>query len=102
YILEGKASVWVGGQVLHLGPGDAAFLPRGVPHTSRIKSSVAQALNYVTPAGFEEWFRTLGKPAQSLAMPETMGPPPEQADLRRMEELASELGVRIIGPSPEF
>jgi quercetin dioxygenase-like cupin family protein len=32
YILAGRAEQEVGGETLALGPGDACFVPRGVPH----------------------------------------------------------------------
>jgi mannose-6-phosphate isomerase-like protein (cupin superfamily) len=101
YVLEGKVSVWVGGEVHHLVPGDSIFLPRGVPHTFRIKSPVARALNYIAPAGFEEWFRMLGKPAANFDLPELVEPPNE-AEFAAMQALAAKMGLRILGPSPEF
>jgi quercetin dioxygenase-like cupin family protein len=58
YILEGEARVMVGEAVHNLSAGDMIFLPRGVPHTFRIKSPVARALTWITPAGFEQWFPT--------------------------------------------
>jgi quercetin dioxygenase-like cupin family protein len=100
YVLEGKISVWAGGSVHHLGPGDSIFLPRGVPHTFRIKSPVARALNYISPAGFEEFFRTLGKPIASYDLPEV--DPPNPDDLTAIQELSAKLAVRLVGPAPEF
>lgn len=78
YVLEGEIQVMIGGEVHLLSGGDSIFLPRGVPHTFRIKSAVARGLNFMTPAGFEEWFRTLGKPATSFDLPETVLPPSEE------------------------
>ena len=92
---------WVGGQVHRLEAGDSIFLPRAGPHTFRIKSPVARGLNYISPAGFEEWFRTLGTPAESFDLPDTVEPFSTELQIRAME-LASKLGVRVIGPSPEF
>jgi len=101
FVLEGRISVWVGGAVHQLSAGDSIFLPRGVPHTFRIKSPVARALNFISPAGFEQWFRTLGTPAESLEVPATIQPPTEE-ELRRAAELAPQMGVSILGPTPEF
>ena len=101
YVLEGRISVWVGGQVHHLEAGGSIFLPRGVPHTFRIKSPVARALNYISPAGFEDWFRTLGTPAEDFDLPATVEPPSEEF-LQKVAELAPKFGVRLIGPSPRF
>jgi mannose-6-phosphate isomerase-like protein (cupin superfamily) len=101
FILEGKASIWVGGIVHHLQAGDSIFLPRNVPHTFRIKSAVVRALNYISPAGFEEWFRKWGTPATSFDLPEQVVPPTE-AEIAAMIEYAPKLGVRLLGPAPEF
>jgi len=102
YVLEGRISVWVGGQVHHLEAGGSIFLPRGVPHTFRIKSAEARALNYLSPAGFEEWFRVLGTPAESFGVSSVDEGPTNEEVLRKAEELGPRLGVSVIGPSPEF
>jgi quercetin dioxygenase-like cupin family protein len=101
YVLEGNVAVWVGGEVHCLSAGDSIFLPRGVPHTFRIKSPVARALNYISPGGFEQWFRTMGTPAESFDLPETIEPPHE-GELQAMPQVSARLGVRILGPAPEF
>jgi len=101
YLLEGSVAFWVGGQVHRLEAGDSIFLPRRVAHTFRIKSPAARVLNYISPAGFEEWFRTLGTPAESFELPASVAPMSDELRLRA-EELAPKLGVRMIGPSPEF
>jgi quercetin dioxygenase-like cupin family protein len=101
YILEGKVSVWAGGEVHHLSEGESIFLPRGVPHTFRIRTPVARALTYISPAGFEDWFRRLGTPATTFDLPEHIMPPTE-AELAAIAELAPQFGVRIAGPIPEF
>ncbi len=101
YVLEGSVNVWVGGDVQCLQAGDSIFLPRGVPHTFRIKSPMARFLNYISPAGFEEWFRTLGVPVDSFDLPAAIEPMSPELD-GKAQELAPKLGVRVIGPSPEF
>ena len=101
YILKGEVSVIVGDTVHKLVAGQTLFLPRGVPHTFRIKSPVAQALNFITPAGFEKWFQTIGTPAKSFDLPELAGPPSETM-VERMHELSKQLGVRIIGGPVEI
>src|SRR5437899_123645 len=54
YILEGEVVVMVDGNVHRLTAGDAIFLPRGLPHTFRIKSPAARVITMATPAGFEQ------------------------------------------------
>jgi quercetin dioxygenase-like cupin family protein len=89
YVIEGRLKVFRGNEELLLGPGDSGFLPRNVAHTFKILSKQARFLAYITPAGFEEYFRTIGRPAQDLT-PEENPPTP---DFARMERLAQQLGV---------
>ena len=69
YVLEGRLQAIRGEEEMTIDPGESAFLPRRVPHTFRIVSSFARALVYVTPGGFEGYFRDLGEPAGKLALP---------------------------------
>jgi quercetin dioxygenase-like cupin family protein len=61
YVLEGELKVCRGHEQLTLLPGESAFLPRNVAHTFKVMSSRARFLNYVTPGGFEAYFRDLGQ-----------------------------------------
>jgi quercetin dioxygenase-like cupin family protein len=62
YVLEGQLKVLRGNEELTLNAGESAFLPRNVPHTFKIASGYARFLNYITPGGFEDYFRDLGQP----------------------------------------
>jgi quercetin dioxygenase-like cupin family protein len=75
YLIEGSLNVFRGQQELVLKPGDSGFLPRGVPHTFQILSPTARWLVYITPGGFEEFFRAIGKPADELALEAHPAPP---------------------------
>lgn len=61
YVLEGQLKVLRGNEELTVGPGESAFLPRGVMHTFKILSKSARVLVYITPGGFESYFRELGR-----------------------------------------
>jgi quercetin dioxygenase-like cupin family protein len=67
YVLEGQLKVLRGNEEITLGPGHSALLPRNVAHTFKIVSSHARFLNYITPGGFEAYFRDLGRPADQNA-----------------------------------
>ena len=69
YVLEGKLKAYRGDEELILQPGESGFLPRNVPHTFKILSSYARVLVYITPGGFEGYFRELGEPATEPALP---------------------------------
>ncbi len=62
YVLEGKLKVLRGEEEITLASGESAFLPRNVVHTFKIVSSHVRFLVYITPGGFENYFRDLGTP----------------------------------------
>ena len=62
YVLEGELHVRRGEESLILRAGQGAFLPRNIPHTFKIMSKHARALVYITPGGFEEYFRAFAAP----------------------------------------
>jgi quercetin dioxygenase-like cupin family protein len=62
YVLEGQLKVLRGNEEITLSPGQSAFLPRNVAHRFKIVSSQARFLVYITPGGFEAYFRDLGHP----------------------------------------
>ena len=62
YILEGEHIVQLGDDEHRLGPGDAIFCPRGVPHAQRrVVPGQGRHLAICTPGGLEEFFRDLAK-----------------------------------------
>jgi quercetin dioxygenase-like cupin family protein len=92
YVIEGRLLVTRGAEELALEAGDAAFLPRGIPHTFRIASEKARALTYITPGGFEGYFRTIGRPAERL----TLDPNPPAPDFAQMEKVAAQFGISFV------
>jgi quercetin dioxygenase-like cupin family protein len=79
YVLEGELKVYRGAEEITLNPGDSGFLPRNVPHTFKIVSPRARFLVYLTPGGFEAYFRDVAEvmknaePGQPLPVPEMLG-----------------------------
>lgn len=92
YLMEGRLKVFRGVEEIVLEPGSSAFLPRRVPHTFKVLSNSARWLNYITPAGFEEYFRRLGRPAEKLAPPDTVTPP----DFEKLVGVGKEFGVIFV------
>jgi quercetin dioxygenase-like cupin family protein len=72
YVLEGKLKVYRGEEELILEPGDSGFLPRNIPHTFKIMSTHMRALVYITPGGFEGYFRELSGEAVKHPSPAKM------------------------------
>jgi quercetin dioxygenase-like cupin family protein len=94
YILDGEIDFIVGSRSYSVGPGGFVFLPRGIAHTFHIRTETAKALVIITPAGFEEFFRRLGRPAESLDLPAAA--PPARWWLERQAALAHEFGSVLV------
>ena len=92
FVLEGQGTFWAGDQRWILGPGDTAFLPRGVPHTYAFDSDIAEIITVCNPAGIEEFFRAVGWDL-SNAQPQDWAVDP--ATLRAAAEAR---GQRVLGP----
>ena len=59
YVLEGALDVWAAGGWVEVPAGAAAFLARGVEHAFRVASARARVLVFLTPAGFEGFYREM-------------------------------------------
>jgi mannose-6-phosphate isomerase-like protein (cupin superfamily) len=92
YVVEGRLQAVRGSEEITLDPGDSAFLPRRVPHTFKVISSFARAIVYVTPGGFEGYFRDLGEPAGKLALPNYVPLP----DVPEMLRVGSRYGLTFL------
>jgi mannose-6-phosphate isomerase-like protein (cupin superfamily) len=65
YIVDGEHVVRRGDEEFELGPGDAIFLPRGIPHSQRrVVPGQGRQLVVTTPGGFEQFFRDLAQAHQ--------------------------------------
>ncbi|MDQ0791771.1 cupin domain-containing protein [Streptomyces sp. B1I3] len=106
YVLEGTFGVRVGDRVATAGVGTYVFKPRGVPHTFwNAGSEPGRLLEVIWPAGFERFFESLGKLAQTAGSP-------EEFEARRAElaagynlefvpdwadELKEQYGLKLLG-----
>jgi quercetin dioxygenase-like cupin family protein len=97
FVLEGEVHLMVGEEIIKAPAGSVVFAPRGIPHTFRIKSPVARMMTICTPGGFEEFFRTMGRPATSFELPESVQPFSE-AEIGKMIALTKSLQVDLIRP----
>lgn len=88
YILSGEADFVVDGQMVRLGKGNAAFVPRGLPHTYNVLSPEgASFVTGIVPAGFEAFFEAMA--TEDLKIPQ---------DMPRIEEIAATFQLRFVGP----
>ena len=62
YALEGEHIVQRGNEEIRIGPGEAVFLPRGVPHAQRrVVKGEGRLLVVATPGGLDGFFRMLAE-----------------------------------------
>jgi quercetin dioxygenase-like cupin family protein len=93
YVLDGRLKLFRGPEEITLRTGESAFLPRNLPHTFKIISSYARALVYITPGGFEGYFRELG---QQLAVKGELQEATPPTDLAAVSRVAARYGVTLL------
>jgi mannose-6-phosphate isomerase-like protein (cupin superfamily) len=100
FVIDGEMQFWRGDEEpFRLGPGGLAWLPRERIHAFTVTSSTAHFLVIMTPAGFEDVFRT-GTPTGDVTLPSPG--PPATADLDRAAAALARAGVTVLGPPPEI
>jgi mannose-6-phosphate isomerase-like protein (cupin superfamily) len=94
YVISGELSLFIDGEQLRLGPGQAALAPREIPHTRRVESEEAHWLVITSPAGFESFVRKVAEPAPADELP----PPGRPHDQAVLAQAAAKVGIEILGP----
>jgi len=99
YVLDGELDCLYGADgenEIRVGQHDTVALPRGVPHGFRVAGEApCRMLVCVAPAGLEEFFREVGRPAVRLTTP-----PPGSMDPAALAEAAADYDLEILGPLP--
>lgn len=90
YVLEGELS----DRQSVLAPGQAAFAPRGVPHSYRVESDQARWIVINSPAGYEQFLRAASEPAPAAELP----PAGRHGDPAQLANAAADQGIEILGP----
>ena len=86
FVLEGRVGALLGDEVVHGGPGDLIFKPRGQWHTFwNAGDAPARILEIISPAGFERYF------AELVALPKGAGPP----DPAALAAIAARYGLEV-------
>lgn len=75
--------------------GATVWLPRGLPHQFQIRSDTARVFQVTTPAQFERFVATLGRPAPGPTQPE-----PEEIDPGHVAEVCAQFDIQVLGPPP--
>ena len=91
-VLEGRYRFLVNGDWTEVGPGGAAYIPRGAVHTfNNISDTTSRAWVITTPSGFEKFF---GKCAAVFAEAES-GPP----NMPHILSICGEHGIEFVTPA---
>jgi quercetin dioxygenase-like cupin family protein len=86
-VLEGRVAFLVDGKWHEAGPGDAAFIPRGVVHTFKnVGDRPCRMLTMTTPSGFEKFF---ARCAEEFVKPSGL-------DMSRISQIGLEHGIRFV------
>jgi len=95
YVLDGEVTVHIAGQdALVLGPGQAAFAPRGVPHVYVVTSSTpARWLGTSTGPQFATFVQALSTPADRPILPIEV-----EIDPAHVAAVAARHGIELLGP----
>jgi quercetin dioxygenase-like cupin family protein len=93
YVIEGELKVRRGDEEITLEAGESAFLPRNVAHTFKVMSSHVRFLNYITPGGFENYFRDLG---QALDGNAAARPSEQTIDVAEMIRVAGRYSITFM------
>jgi len=93
YLLEGEVHFAVGGQEHFLEAGDFIFLPKNIPHQFKVKSDTARFILQVTPAGLDDFFWELSRPADTLELPPLPAGPPPPELIERIKALQKQYGI---------
>jgi quercetin dioxygenase-like cupin family protein len=71
-VLTGRCEFWVAGKTFSRGPGETAYIPRGVEHTFRVTDDgESRHILILTPGGFEGFFVEMAR--EGYRIPEDMG-----------------------------
>jgi hypothetical protein len=93
-VLEGEVTFRCGEETFRAGPGDFAFLPRGIPHGFVVEGErPARFLNLMTPGGFEKFFADAGRRAEGDGLPPA-GPP----DVELLGRVSAAYDSELLGP----
>lgn len=97
YVIDGDVEFHADGQSFRAGPGDWITLAKGSLHTFRnVSDRPARLLILVTPAGLEDFFLEIGRPA--LDGEDASEPTAE--DIARLLAVAPKYGLEIRPPNP--
>lgn len=87
YPLQGDLTMRGNNQILTARPGDTVHVPAGTIHAYQMNDHYTQFIGFLTPAVFDNFFRTLGDPYEPHVFPEKPGPLQFERVMKNIEEL---------------
>ena len=90
-VLEGTLRVEVGAEVLSVGSGALALLPRGLAHGFVVTSPQARFLTVHTPSGFDRFVEEVGVPPETATSSVPLSP-------EELTRVAAGHGIQIASP----
>ena len=93
WLLEGDATLEVGGTVIEAHAGDYVFGPRDIPHRYSVGDAGCRMLYIFTPGGMEEMIVAMSEPAGSRTLPP---PSQEEPDWERIAAIAKAYGAELL------
>lgn len=97
HLLEGELRFSLDGQQRTVTAGETVIAPKGTPHTYRVESERARWLIITAHRQFEDFVRTMARPAEREEVPPPSGPPPPEV-MAGLVATAKQFGIEIIGP----
>ena len=97
FVLEGEIDFQVGDEKITARPGTFIQGPRGIAHSFKNNTQLpARILGFVTPAGFENFFKEFAQPVASFDSPAI---PPGKDEIDKLLAAAPKYGLQILPPS---
>ena len=94
YILAGEISFFLTDHKITAKPGAFVQMPRNTPHAFKNEGATeARMLIIVTPAGFDDFMREFGTPADSF---DVTAPPPTEAEIAKLLAIAPKYGIEML------
>ena len=97
YVLEGRIDAYIGKEAFSAGQNEGVYFPKFIPHTFTILTPQLRMLIWMSPGGFEGYFRDMSEPARSPGLPEHQANYGE-VDMGHALRAGSEYGISFLTP----
>jgi quercetin dioxygenase-like cupin family protein len=100
YVLDGEVVFHTESTSKRCASGSFVAVPRGVTHAFRVtESAPARLLVISAPGHFEQFVRSVARPATELTLP-PVAPPPGPEAIAKLAEVGAQHDTVLVGPPP--